>query len=89
MIDETGRSFYTGCYVHGGVCGIMKTAKNLPNTTAYLVKAAKEITGEEEFGWVAIVENVSMEAHRDSHNHRPFVQHHHGADRLRGRPGVD
>ena len=34
------------------------------------MKAAKEITGQENFGCVAIVENIGMGAHRDSHNQR-------------------
>ncbi|CAE7236757.1 RE1 [Symbiodinium sp. CCMP2456] len=69
-VNENSESFYTGSYVHGGVCGIMKLARQLPNTTAYLVKAAKEITGQSHFGCVAIVENVGMGPHRDSHNQR-------------------
>eukprot|EP00439_Symbiodinium_sp_Y106_P022529 s5312_g2.t2 len=69
-VKRGGGSFYTGCFAHGGVCGVMKMAKQLPNTTAYLVKAAKEITGQENFGCVAIVENIGMGAHRDSHNQR-------------------
>ncbi|CAE7890279.1 GIP, partial [Symbiodinium necroappetens] len=67
-VKEDGGSFYAGCFTHGGVCGIMKMAKLLPNMTAYLVKAAKEITGKPNFGCVAIVENVNMGPHRDSHN---------------------
>ena len=67
-VKEDGGSFYAGCFTHGGVCGIMKMAKMLPNVTAYLVKAAKEITGKPSFGCVAIVENVNMGPHRDSHN---------------------
>ncbi|CAE7214330.1 RE1 [Symbiodinium microadriaticum] len=67
---DNGGSFYAGCYVHGGVCGVMKLAKQLPNTTTYLVNAAKRITGRDQFGSLAIVENVSMGPHRDSHNHR-------------------
>ncbi|CAE7242183.1 unnamed protein product, partial [Symbiodinium sp. CCMP2456] len=69
-VDENSESFYTGSYVHGGVCGVMKLARQLPNTTAYLVKAAKEITGQSHFGCVAIVENVGMGPHRDSHNQK-------------------
>ncbi|CAE7250766.1 ATG18, partial [Symbiodinium sp. CCMP2456] len=69
-VDENSESFYTGSYVHGGVCGITKLARQLPNTTAYLVKAAKEITGRSHFGCVAIVENVGMGPHRDSHNQK-------------------
>ncbi|CAE7352485.1 RE1, partial [Symbiodinium necroappetens] len=68
FVEGDGCSFYSGCYVHGGVCGIMKTAKHLPNVTSYLVKAAKEITRKSSFGCVAIVENVGMGPHRDSHN---------------------
>ncbi|CAE7876411.1 TY5A [Symbiodinium sp. KB8] len=67
---DDGGAFYAGCYVHGGVCGVMKLAKQSPNTTAYLVEAAKRITGRDHFGSVAIVENVAMGPHRDSHNHR-------------------
>ncbi|OLQ06917.1 Copia protein [Symbiodinium microadriaticum] len=67
-IDKRAESFYTGSYVHGGVCGIMKMTRRMPSTTMYLVKAAKELTGINEFGCVAIVEDVGMKAHKDSHN---------------------
>ena len=67
-IGSKAESFYTGSYVHGGVCGVMKMTPRLPSTTMYLVKAAKELTGKSEFGCVAIVENVGMKAHKDSHN---------------------
>ncbi|CAE7215721.1 GIP, partial [Symbiodinium necroappetens] len=68
--DPNGESFYSGGYVHGGVCGVLKMAKHLPQTTAYLVKAAKKLTGRDEFGCVAIVEDVGMGVHRDSHNEK-------------------
>ncbi|CAE7931226.1 GIP, partial [Symbiodinium necroappetens] len=68
VVKDNGGSFYAGCYTHGGVCGIMKLTRQLPNVTAYLVKAAKEMTGSGDFGSVAVVENVSMAPHRDSHN---------------------
>ena len=67
-IGEKAESFYTGSYVHGGVCGVMKMTRRMPSTTMYLVKAAKELTGINEFGCVAIVEDVGMKAHKDSHN---------------------
>ncbi|CAE7468641.1 GIP [Symbiodinium microadriaticum] len=67
-IGERAESFYTGSYVHGGVCGVMKMTRRMPSTTMYLVKAAKELTGINEFGCVAIVEDVGMKAHKDSHN---------------------
>ena len=67
-VDYGEGSFYTGAYTHGGVSGVMNNTKRLPNTTAYLIKAAKEITGRTEFGCVAIVDDVAMSAHRDSHN---------------------
>ena len=63
-------SLYTGAYTHGGVSGVMKTSKLFPNTTAYRIKAAKEITGRNEFGCVAIVDDEAMSAHRDSHNQK-------------------
>ena len=69
-IENNGGSLYVGSYVHGGVCGIMKLTSPLQNTTTYLVEAAKKITGRNQFGCVAIVENVSMGPHRDSHNHK-------------------
>ncbi|CAE7577689.1 RE1 [Symbiodinium sp. CCMP2456] len=68
VVKDNGGSFYAGCYTHGGVCGIMKLTRQLPNVTAYLVKAAKEMTGNGNFGSVAVVETVSMAPHRDSHN---------------------
>ena len=68
FVEGDGSYFYSGCYIHGGVCGIMKMAKHLPNVTSYLVKAAKEITKKGSFGCVAIVENVGMGPHRDGHN---------------------
>ena len=52
-VGEGAESFYTGSYVHGGVCGIMKMTRRMPSTTRYLVKAAKELTGINEFGCVA------------------------------------
>ena len=48
--SDSGESFYAGCFAHGGVRGIMNMARKLPNTTAYLVKAAKEIAGEDHSG---------------------------------------
>ena len=68
--SASGESFYAGCFAHGGVCGIMNMVRKLPNRTAYLVKAAKEITGEDQCGCVAIVENVGMGPHKDSHNQK-------------------
>ena len=70
LMTETAGSFYAGSYVHGGLCGVMKMTRKLPNTTAYLIKAAKEITGTHSFGSVAIVEDVSMGPHKDNHNQR-------------------
>ncbi|CAE7198854.1 RE1 [Symbiodinium sp. CCMP2592] len=42
--------------------------QGLPSTTAFLVKAAKELTGSDKFAVVAITRGARLRAHRDSHN---------------------
>ncbi|CAE7216076.1 Cfap91 [Symbiodinium sp. CCMP2592] len=61
-------SWSTGMFTHGGVSGLRTTARRMPTTTSFLVKAAKEITGNDCFGVVAITRGASMKVHRDSHN---------------------
>ncbi|CAE7938539.1 TY1B-JR1 [Symbiodinium necroappetens] len=55
-------------FTHGGVSGIRNTAVRLPSTTAFLVKAAKKLTGTKEFAVVAITRGARLRVHRDSHN---------------------
>eukprot|EP00439_Symbiodinium_sp_Y106_P024765 s614_g3.t1 len=46
----------------------MVEAIRMPATTAFMVKAAKELTGMEDFGVVAVTRAAQLKAHRDSHN---------------------
>ncbi|CAE7481190.1 RE1 [Symbiodinium sp. CCMP2592] len=58
----------TGMYTHGGVSGLRANAKRMPSTTAFLVKAAKELTGKSEFAVVALTRGARLRCHKDSHN---------------------
>ncbi|CAE7497148.1 RE1 [Symbiodinium sp. CCMP2592] len=61
-------SWTTGMFTHGGVSGLRTTTTRLPSTTAFLVKAAKELTGSDKFAVVAITHGAKLRAHRGSHN---------------------
>ncbi|CAE7684535.1 TY5A, partial [Symbiodinium sp. KB8] len=65
---STSTVWTTGMFTHGGVSGIRNTAVRLPSTTAFLVKAAKKLTGTNEFAVVAITRGARLRVHRDSHN---------------------
>ena len=66
--QTTSTSWSAGMFTHGGVSGLRRTTRRMPATTAFLVKAAKELTGEKCFGVVAVTKGAQLRAHRDSHN---------------------
>ena len=66
--ETDSTSWTTGMFTHGGVSGLRRTTRRMPETTTFMVEAAKRLTGRDEFGVVAITRGARLRAHRDSHN---------------------
>eukprot|EP00439_Symbiodinium_sp_Y106_P022158 s6090_g2.t1 len=65
---ESGCSWTTGMFVHGGVAGLRENTVRMKWCTKFLVKAARGFCQDHEFAAVGLLENVNMGCHKDSRN---------------------